>query len=61
MLCLVGSQSIPAPPEKNVFKAPEHLIQAASGQFRARFEGCVLRRLFVVLFRRNKNRLRLSL
>ena len=61
MLCLVGSQSIPAPPVKTIFKAPEHLIQAASGQFRARFEGCVLRRLFVVLFRRNKNRLRLSL
>ena len=30
MLCLVGSQSILAPPEKAVFKAPEHLIEAAS-------------------------------
>ena len=42
MLCLVGSQSILAPPVKTVFKAPEHLIQAASGRFRARLEGCVL-------------------
>ena len=55
MLCLVGSQSIPTPPVKTVFKAPEHLIQAASGRFRARLEGCVLRRLFVVLCRHQKN------
>ena len=42
MLCLVGSQSILAPLGKAVPKAPEHLIQAASGRFRARFEGCAL-------------------
>ena len=46
MLCLVGSQSILAPPEKAVFKAPEHLIQAASGRFRARLEGCVEETIF---------------
>ncbi len=47
MLCLVGSQSILAPLGKAVFKGRRRRIQAASGQFRARFEGCVLRRLFL--------------
>ena len=46
MLCLVGSQSILAPLGKAVLKAPEHLIQAASGRFRACLEGCVEETIF---------------
>ena len=54
-------QSIPAPPEKAVLKAPEHLIQVASGRFRVRLEGCVSAGLKSLLVRQSKNRLRLSL
>ena len=43
----LGSQSILAPLEKKaVFKGRRRRIQAASGRFRPRLEGCVLRRLF---------------
>ena len=42
MLCLVGSQSILAPLGKAVFKGRRRRIQAASGRFCARLEGCVL-------------------
>ena len=42
--CLGYSQSIPATAGKAVFKGRRRRIQAASGRFRARLEGCVLGR-----------------
>ena len=39
--CLGYSQSIPATAGKAVFKGRRRRIQAASGRFRARLEGCV--------------------
>ena len=43
--CLGYSQSIPATAGKAVFKGRRRRIQAASGRFRARLEGCVQSRL----------------